>query len=57
MTDRDDPILDAATVPTGQLLDLRDPQAVPKQFPDVCGAQKPATFQFLPATGAPGFRV
>lgn len=55
ITDRDDPILDVGTVPTGELLDLRDPHTTPKRFPDVCGSQPPATFQFLPATGALGF--
>ena len=56
MTDNNGSILDAATVPSGELLDLKDRHAVPKRFPDVCGETPPATFQFLPATGAAGVR-
>ena len=49
ITDRNNPLL--REVPAAELLDLRDRGAAPKRFPDVCGAQPPATFQFLPATG------
>ena len=31
---------------------MRDPSATVKTFPDVCGETPPATFQFIPATGA-----
>ena len=55
ITDRNISILDIHTVPSGDLLDMLDPNAEAKRFPDVCGAQAPATFQFLPATGEPGF--
>jgi hypothetical protein len=38
--------------PHAELLDMRDPGATAKGFPDVCGETPPATFQFIPATGA-----
>ena len=38
--------------PHAELLDMRDPGATAKGFPDVCGETPPATFQFVPATGA-----
>ena len=31
---------------------MNDPGASAKGFPDVCGETPPATFQFIPATGA-----
>ncbi len=31
-----------------------DPNAEVKAFPEVCGETPPATFQFIPATGALG---
>jgi len=41
-----------AQPPTAELLDMRDPSAEAKAFPEVCGETPPATFQFIPATGA-----
>ena len=41
-----------AQPPSVELLDMRDPSAEVKAFPGVCGETPPATFQFIPATGA-----